>query len=124
MQRAQEGCVRDRDTILWRGWKFGLPQEHESAIEAFDPPRFFRDRMLTGRFAEFEHDHGLEEVRDGIVELRDEVRFTMRWGWIGAWIGSLILVPHVRGLMSQRFERIKQLAEGEGWRAYFRDQQS
>ncbi len=119
-----DGCVRGGDTILWRGWKFCLPQTHESVIEAYDPPHFFRDRMVSGRFAEFEHDHAFEEVSGGVVELRDEVRFTMRWGWIGAWIGRLILEPHVRGLMMRRFERIKRLAEGDGWRTYLPDEQS
>ena len=51
------GLVVGGDTVRWEGWKFGLPQVHESLIERFEPPVFFRDRMIAGRFASFEHDH-------------------------------------------------------------------
>ena len=51
------GAVVGGDTVRWRGWKWGLPHVHESLIDAFDPPVFFRDRMIAGRFAAFQHDH-------------------------------------------------------------------
>src|SRR5271170_1050191 len=51
------GLVVAGDTVRWRGWKFGLPQLHQSLIERYEPPLFFRDRMIAGRFASFEHDH-------------------------------------------------------------------
>lgn len=110
-----EGVVADGDTVRWRGWKWGLPHVHESLIEAFDPPRFFRDRMIAGRFAAFEHDHRFTVQKDGTVLLRDEVRFSMRWGAAGLAFGRAIVVPHVRKLLAERFELIKRLAEGQEW---------
>lgn len=50
------GSVVGGDTVRWRGWKWGLLHEHESLIDAYEPPVFFRDRMLAGRFARFEHE--------------------------------------------------------------------
>lgn len=113
-----EGAVAGGDTVLWRGWKWGLPHAHESLIEAFDPPRFFRDRMLSGRFAAFEHDHRFTVQEDGLVRLRDEVRFRMRWGGTGLMIGRTFVAPHIRKLLRERFALIKRLAEGEEWRHY------
>jgi ligand-binding SRPBCC domain-containing protein len=112
------GLVVKGDTVLWRGWKFGLPQFHLSLIEDYRAPSFFRDRMIAGRFRTFEHDHAFDLQPDGSVRLRDEIRFSMRWGWLGQWIGHALLVPHTRTLMRRRFARIRQLAESESWRQF------
>lgn len=114
------GLVAGGDTIRWQGWQLGLPQFHESLIEEFRPYGFFRDRMIAGRFAHFEHDHRLVETQEG-VRLSDELRFSMRWGWPGALVGRWLMIPHIRGLLRRRFALIKSLAEGDGWRRYLED---
>ena len=112
------GAVSGGDTVLWRGWKWGLSHTHESLIERFDPPVFFRDRMIAGRFAAFEHDHHFAEQQDGSVLLQDELRFRMKWGSAGAMLAHSMIMPHIRKLMRERFGLIKRLAEGEEWRTY------
>jgi ligand-binding SRPBCC domain-containing protein len=112
------GLVVSGDTVCWKGWQLGLPQYHESLIEPFDPPTFFRDRMIAGRFASFEHQHRFMDCGDGTVRLSDEVRFTMRWGWPGWLAGKWLLAPHIRGLLHRRFRLLKRIAESEEWRRY------
>ncbi len=112
------GLVVEGDTVRWEGWQLGLPQFHESLIDFFQPPVFFRDRMIAGRFARFEHDHHFIDHGEQTVLLRDELRFTMPWGWIGNLIGQWILMPHIRRLMRRRFTLLKKIAEGNEWRRY------
>jgi ligand-binding SRPBCC domain-containing protein len=112
------GFIIESDTVRWEGWRLSLPQFHESLIELFQPPVFFRDRMIAGRFAAFEHDHAFTDRSDGTVLLRDEVRFTMPWGWPGDLIGQWIMQPDIRGLLHNRFARIKRIAESEEWQKY------
>ncbi len=112
------GLVEDGDTVRWEGWQFGLPQFHESLIEAFHLPVFFRDRMIAGRFASFEHDHHFADQGDGTVLLRDEIRFSMPLGWPGALVGKWVLEPHIRGLMQRRFRLLKRISETEEWQRY------
>jgi ligand-binding SRPBCC domain-containing protein len=112
------GFIIGDDTIRWEGWQLCLPQFHESIIECFEAPFFFRDRMIAGRFSTFEHDHAFTEQDDGSALLQDEVRFTMPWGWLGEFLGQRLLVPHIRGLMQRRFVRLKRIAEGEEWRGF------
>lgn len=112
------GLVVGGDTVRWEGWQLGLPQFHESLIEDYRPCAFFRDRMLAGRFARFEHDHNFEPDGQGCVLLWDELRFAMPWGWLGELVGRWILVPHIRGLMRRRFALLKSIAEGEEWKQY------
>jgi ligand-binding SRPBCC domain-containing protein len=112
------GLVVGGDTVRWQGWQMGMPQYHESLIEAFDPPVFFRDRMIAGRFRTFEHDHRFTDHGNGMVLLVDELRFTMPLGWLGEMVGRWIMVPHIRGLMGRRFKLLKHIAEGDEWRRY------
>lgn len=83
------GQVVAGDTVRWEGWQLGLPQEHESVIESDVAPLFFRDRMIAGRFAWFEHDHRFIGQQDGIVLLRDEVRFCHAVGLAGRACGRV-----------------------------------
>lgn len=112
------GAVVGGDTVRWSGWKWGLPHVHESVIEAFERPVFFRDRMIAGRFAVFEHDHYFRRQAGGSVLLQDEVRFSMKWGAAGLMVARGIVLPHIRKLMRERLTLIKRLAEGEEWRQY------
>lgn len=111
------GLVTAGDTIRWEGWQLGFPNFHVSLISTFDPPHFFQDRMIEGRFRMFQHDHRFEQMPQGVL-LRDEVRFTMPFGPLGRLVGRLVLVPHIRRLMSRRFRLLRRIAEGEEWREY------
>jgi ligand-binding SRPBCC domain-containing protein len=110
------GLVESGDTIRWQGWQLGLPMFHESRIDSFAPPVFFRDRMIAGRFATFEHD--LIDRHNGIVLMSDELRFTMPFGRLGELVGKAVLIPHIRALMKRRFALLKRIAEGEEWRTH------
>ena len=113
------GLVTAGDTVRWEGLQLGFANYHVSLIvpEAWDPPHFFQDRMIDGRFRTFEHDHSFIETANGTF-LDDCIRFTMPFGWAGNVVGRVILVPHILGLMRRRFELIKRLAETEEWRDY------
>ena len=112
------GMITANDQLLWRGWKFGLPQMHETLITGFEEPTFFQDTMGRGRFAAFQHDHHFTGVEDGSTLLEDELRFSMPFGAAGALVGTVVMVPHIKGLLRRRFALLKRLAEGDGWREY------
>lgn len=111
---TRHGRVALGDRIVWRGWKFGMLHLHESWISGFEPPRFFQDTMVRGRFTFFQHDHRLSKTAEGTL-LEDEVRFSLPFGWAGALVGRMILVVSIERLMRRRLLRLKRLAEGEGW---------
>jgi ligand-binding SRPBCC domain-containing protein len=111
------GLVTAGDHVEWRGWKFGLPQRHESVITQYDVPTFFQDVMASGRFRSFRHDHEFTEM-DGRTLLKDIVRFSLPFGPAGKLVGKYILIPHIRNLIHKRFALIKHIAESEEWRKY------
>jgi ligand-binding SRPBCC domain-containing protein len=111
------GLIGPGEHVVWRGWKFGFPQRHESIITRYEPPAFFQDSMASGRFRTFRHDHEFTEM-DGYTLLKDIVRFNMHLGPVGKLVGKHILIPHIRGLIRKRFALIKRVAESEEWRKY------
>ncbi len=115
-----KGCVRGGDTVRWEGWQLGFPNFHVSLIAEYERPYHFQDRMLEGRFRSFAHDHRFHQM-DGGVRLEDEVRFTMPFGWAGRLVGQLVLVPHIRRLLRERFAMLKGIAESDAWREYVCD---
>lgn len=112
------GHVQAGDTVRWEGLQLGFSNFHVSEILNFDPPRFFTDRMIAGRFRTFEHDHLFTPLDNGATRLDDEVRFSMPLGAPGWVVGRVILCPHIRKLMRRRFHLLKRLAESDEWRAY------
>ena len=108
------GLAIDGDQLVWRGWKFGLPQMHETLITAYRRPEFFQDTMGRGRFEFFQHDHHFTEV-DRRTLLGDEVRFAMPLGFAGRLVGRFVMLPHIRRLLRRRFAMLKQIAEGPEW---------
>lgn len=103
------------DRVVWRGWKFFLPQVHHTLITGYTFPTFFQDTQERGRFAYFQHDHHLSAIPHGTL-LEDEVRFALPFGPAGRLVARLVLIPHIRKLLRQRFALLKRLAETEAWR--------
>jgi ligand-binding SRPBCC domain-containing protein len=113
------GLVTAGDTIRWEGIQLGFANYHVSLIvpETWQPPYFFQDRMVAGRFRDFEHDHRFIETTNG-TWVEDWVRFAMPLGWPGSIVGRVVLVPHILGLMRRRFDLLKRICETDEWRDY------
>jgi ligand-binding SRPBCC domain-containing protein len=111
------GLVVAGDRVVWRGWKFGLPQRHETLITQYVARRFFRDSMASGRFRTFHHDHEFAELGSQVL-LTDTVRFSLPLGFAGRQVGKHVMLPHIRGLVARRFQLLKRIAESDEWRKY------
>jgi ligand-binding SRPBCC domain-containing protein len=114
---AKTGLVVAGDRVVWVGWRFGLPQVHESLITKYDRPVHFQDTMQRGRFKRFQHDHYFAEI-DGYTLLTDKLRFSMPLGYPGRLAGKRLLLPHIAQLLRRRLELLKHVAENGDWREY------
>ena len=140
---VQQGYVTAGSRVVWKGWKFGLPTEHHTLITGYATPHpaaaasspapelhaetlqqpvaWFQDSQERGRFGAFHHDHWLRQ-REGpvgpLTVLEDEVHFSLPLGALGAIAARWIMVPYVKRLVKQRFARLKELAEGDGWQQW------
>jgi ligand-binding SRPBCC domain-containing protein len=112
------GMVVGDDRLLWAGWKFGLPQVHESLITQYDRPAFFQETMGRGRFKRYQQDHHFYEMDDHTV-LNNKIRFTMPLGFVGRFVGKLVVVPYLSRRLRQRLVHLKRVAESpKEWPKY------
>ena len=104
------GLLGPGDQVTWRARHFGVWQELTSCITAFDPPRHFRDSMVRGAFARFDHDHFF--VADGdYTNMRDVFDFTSPLGPLGRIADALVLTRYMRRFLAERNRVVKQVAE-------------
>ncbi|MEI9981729.1 MAG: hypothetical protein WDN23_22575 [Edaphobacter sp.] len=112
------GLVVEDDRLLWAGWKFGLPQMHESRITKYERPTFFQDTMERGRFKRYQHDHYFYEMDERTV-LNNKIRFTVPLGIVGKLVAQFVLVPYLSRRLKRRLSLLKRVAESnKEWAKY------
>src|SRR5437870_3406751 len=57
-----KGLINLGESVTWQATHFGISQKLASKITLFDRPYHFRDSMVKGAFARFDHDHFFEEI--------------------------------------------------------------
>lgn len=107
----RSGLIGLGEEVSWEARHFGLLHRHTSRITQFDSPRHFRDSMVSGRFAKFEHDHFFES-NGSVTLMRDILDFASPFGWLGRLVDRLILRRYLAKLLATRNEVIKRAAEG------------
>lgn len=120
-ERAVAGVVRGLlgpgDEVTWRARHFGVWQRLTSKITAFERPHRFRDSMVRGAFARFDHDHLF--AQDGEVTImRDRFDFTSPLGPLGRVADALFLTRYMRAFLSERNRVMREVAESEQWRNF------
>jgi ligand-binding SRPBCC domain-containing protein len=111
------GLISEGETVTFRGRHLGLRFKHTSRIDSMRPYLFFRDIMVSGIFATFEHDHHFAEMDDG-TRMRDEIRYSTRWGIIGRLAQKLYVQRHLTAILTERNVVLKRVAESEEWHKY------
>lgn len=111
------GLIREGETVKWQGRHFGFTVTHKSRVEAWRPYTYFRDVMVEGAFAVFQHDHYFAPLNDG-TRMRDELRFAAPMGFLGVLAEKLFLRKYLTHFLKRRNAYLKQVAESEEWRQY------
>src|SRR5262245_8946991 len=102
------------DEVTWRARHLGVWQELTSRITLFERPRHFRDSMVRGAFARFDHDHYFEPA-NGNTLLRDDFDYRAPLGPLGWLAERLFLTAYMRRLLFARMRELKVLAESDAW---------
>lgn len=115
------GLIGPEDYVTWYGWKFGMPQIHESKITAYERPTFFQDTMNRGKFKRFQNDHILADMGGGLTTLNSRIRFSLPLGFAGDIVAKYLLVPYISKMTRRRLRLLKRIAESDEWRQYLTD---
>ena len=104
------GLIGLGETVTWEATHFFVKQRLTVEIVAFDRPRHFRDRMVSGAFRRFDHEHDFEEIGDETIMV-DRFDYTSPLGPLGTLADLLFLKRYMRRLLTKRNGIIKQVAE-------------
>ncbi len=108
----RSGLIEYNEIVTWRGKHFGLYLRHTSRITAMKIPKFFVDEMEKGLFKSFRHEHFFEE-KEGLAVMTDILQYEVPYGFIGRFFDRLLLSKHLRQLLLERNEMLKELSENE-----------
>ena len=104
--------------VTWRARHLGVWQTLTSRITAYDRPRHFRDSMVRGAFARFDHDHYFEPHGTHGTVMRDVFDYAAPLGPLGRVAERLFLTWYMRRFLERRNREIRTAAESDGWAQY------
>jgi ligand-binding SRPBCC domain-containing protein len=110
------GLIGPGESVTWEARHFGITQKLTSRIVAFDRPRSFRDSMVSGAFARFDHDHIFEPDGSG-TRMTDVFDFASPFGLLGRAADWLVLSSYMKRLVRERALSIKHAAESDEWKS-------
>jgi len=111
------GLVELGEEVTWSARHLGVRQRLTAMITKFDRPHSFRDSMVRGAFARFDHDH-IFEPADGGTTMHDVFDYTPPLGLLGRLADWLVVEGHMRRFLEERGTILKRVAESEEWRHY------
>jgi ligand-binding SRPBCC domain-containing protein len=112
-----KGLINEGETVTWEATHFGIRQKLTSKITVYDRPRHFRDSLLSGAFARFDHDHFFEPVEQGTL-MRDVFDYDSPLWIFGKIADRLFLEKYMTRVLTERNRVIKEIAESENWQKY------
>jgi hypothetical protein len=120
------GLIGSDGFVQWQGRQFGRAGIHTSHIDStridgWRPYSYFREIMVQGSFARFEHEHHFAIMDDG-TRMRDEIRFTVP-GLLGSLAEKLVR-RHLVEMLKRRNAFLKWVAESGEWRRYLEEKSS
>lgn len=104
------GLIGLGESVTWEATHFGVRQRLTSKITAFDRPVHFRDSMVEGAFARFDHDHYFRSDGSETIML-DVFDYTSPLGMLGQMADRLFLMRCMRRLLEKRAEIVHGEAE-------------
>jgi ligand-binding SRPBCC domain-containing protein len=107
-----------REQVTWRARHLGRWRTLTSRITAYDRPIHFRDSMVDGAFARFDHDHFFDDGGAGTTLMRDVFDFSTPWGIAGRVAEVVFLTRYLVRLLERRNRVVKSVAESNEWHQF------
>ena len=110
-----EGLIALGETVTWRAKHLGFYQNFTSKVTGCNEADYFADKMLSGAFKSFHHEHFFSYEK-GETILKDIMVYTSPLGWLGKFVDFLFLKKYMMKFLMQRNDTIKEYAESEKWK--------
>jgi len=118
------GLLEKGDTVTWNSAHFGTRYSLGVKVTEFERPYRFRDVMVQGEFATFDHLRTFEwdEEKKQTI-LTDVLEYSTPYGALGRLAESLFLSTYLRKCIRERNNALKKVAESQSndWQKYLPD---
>jgi len=111
------GLIELGERVTWSARHFGIRQRLTVEIVQFDRPHSFSDQMISGAFKSMHHRHEFESTGDQ-TRMSDAFEFEAPLGILGTLVDKVILHDYMTRFLITRNDRLRTLAEGDGWQQY------
>lgn len=111
------GLLNLGDAVTWEATHLGVRQRLASHITVCKPPYFFQDKMLSGAFTAFTHDHYFH-ISGNTTTVEDRFNFESPFGFLGTLFNHFFLIEYMRQFLEIRLYIVKGIAESEEWKRY------
>jgi ligand-binding SRPBCC domain-containing protein len=101
----------DEAEIVVRLWPTPLRQTWRVRAERVVPPTLLLDRMLSGPFPCWLHEHRFEDLGDGTTRLTDHVDYLLPLGVLGTVADRLVVHGQLERAFRDRQRRTQQLLD-------------
>jgi len=117
------GLIGLGEEVTWEARHLGVTQRLTSRITQFDRPRHFRDSMVKGAFARFDHDHFFEPIEGepAATRCRDVFDFEAPLGPLGRIAEWAFLERYMRRFLEVRMDILEELGTGGAWERFVGD---
>lgn len=104
------GLIGSGEIVKWKGKHFGVWLTHTSKISNFNPPYFFVDKMIEGKFSSFVHEHHFSQ-KDGYTLMTDSLSYKVPYRVIGKLFDKLFLKGYLTRFLEHRNAALKSSIE-------------
>ena len=111
------GLIGLGQQVTFEATHFRIRQQLTAEVVQYDQPHHFRDTMLRGAFRRFDHDHHFAAVGDTTL-MTDHFDYTSPFGPLGRLVDAVYLKRYMTGLLRERADVIRRVAESGEWTAY------
>ena len=111
------GLIGLGETVTWEARHFGVRQQLESEITAYQFPVMFEDTMLKGAFKSLQHVHSFEKTELGTL-MRDNFHYEAPFGVCGKLAERVFLTRYLRHFLKEKNAHLKAIAESDDWKKY------
>ncbi len=94
--------------LIFKVRAFGVAQQLEHEIVAFERPRSFREKMLKGPLPAWTHDYIVEPRGDGLAALTNRIEFDPPGGMLGMLLTADRILNHLEESYAERSAALKK----------------
>ncbi len=110
------GLINEGETVTWQAKHLYKTRRFTSKITLMQRPDVFIDKMISGDFKNFEHEHYFKSIENGTIMI-DVLTFDSPYGLIGNLVDNFYLKKYLETLLLKRNTIIKDYAESTKWKA-------